>query len=242
MRSWTEDQLRESVRDSHSYCEAIQKLGLRPVGGNYKSVKGHVARLAIDTSHFSLWNSLAPLKRRNDLVRISDSRVFCEDAVWIGSRLRQRVLKLGFIPYSCGICSNPGVHLGKPLTLHLDHKNGNHGDCRKENLRWLCPNCHTQTPTYARSHRPSPSTAFNCKKCGNEVLKKRNRKHEFCSLNCANFSKRRQPVKADRTEVIRLFLKIGNKTRVAKTLGISDVLVGRIVSMHELKEESIFTM
>jgi len=43
--------------------------------------------------------------------------------------------------------------MGSPLTLELDHKNGNHSDNKRENLRILCPNCHSQTPTYRNKKR-----------------------------------------------------------------------------------------
>ena len=50
--------------------------------------------------------------------------------------------------YKCQKC---GISewLGNPLTLQLDHINGVNNDHRLTNLRFLCPNCHSQTDTYA---------------------------------------------------------------------------------------------
>jgi 5-methylcytosine-specific restriction endonuclease McrA len=47
----------------------------------------------------------------------------------------------------CAIC---GIteYCGHPITLELDHKNGNALDNTEKNLRCLCPNCHSQTSTY----------------------------------------------------------------------------------------------
>jgi hypothetical protein len=48
----------------------------------------------------------------------------------------------------CQICGNVGTHNNKPLTLQLDHIDGNSDNNNPDNLRLLCPNCHTQTITY----------------------------------------------------------------------------------------------
>lgn len=62
--------------------------------------------------------------------------------------VRKTVIRDKLIPYECDICHNNGEHLGKPLALHLDHINGINNDHSIENLRFLCPNCHSQTDTY----------------------------------------------------------------------------------------------
>ena len=49
-----------------------------------------------------------------------------------------------------GKCSECGIDswMEKSLKLELDHKDGNHTNNKEENLRCLCPNCHSQTSTY----------------------------------------------------------------------------------------------
>ena len=64
-------------------------------------------------------------------------------------RLKIRIVNEGYLEYRCIECNNIGEWNGKILSLHLDHKNGINNDNRIENLRFLCPNCHSQTDTYA---------------------------------------------------------------------------------------------
>jgi 5-methylcytosine-specific restriction endonuclease McrA len=63
--------------------------------------------------------------------------------------LKSRLLKEKLIEYKCVKCGNTGEWQGEPLSLQLDHINGNNKDHRLENLRLLCPNCHSQTKTYS---------------------------------------------------------------------------------------------
>jgi hypothetical protein len=68
------------------------------------------------------------------------------------SSVRKRIIKEGLILPVCSEC-NISEWNGKKLSLHLDHINGENGDNRIENLRFLCPNCHSQTSTYAGKNK-----------------------------------------------------------------------------------------
>jgi 5-methylcytosine-specific restriction endonuclease McrA len=61
--------------------------------------------------------------------------------------LKTRLVRAGLLENNCRSCGLKDWQ-GRPLSMHLDHINGVPGDNRLENLRMLCPNCHSQTPTY----------------------------------------------------------------------------------------------
>ncbi len=64
------------------------------------------------------------------------------------TNLKSKLIKAGILAEECAVCGL-SEWLGKKLSLHLDHINGKSKDNRIENLRLLCPNCHSQTETYA---------------------------------------------------------------------------------------------
>lgn len=61
--------------------------------------------------------------------------------------VRNRLLRDGVFTNACSDCGLTQWR-GRPISMHIDHINGIRDDHRLENLRMLCPNCHSQTPTY----------------------------------------------------------------------------------------------
>src|ERR1017187_4551886 len=104
--------------------------------------------MQLDTSHFNYRKVIADKNKGREINRkFTNEEIFIEN--WPGSptSVKKRYRKL--VNYICVMCGNAGIHNNKPLVLQLDHINGVNNDNRLENLRWLCPNCHTQTDTFS---------------------------------------------------------------------------------------------
>ena len=141
----TED-VSKAVESSRSWRQVCEKVGLKYAGGNVRTLKDIAEAYSIDFSHFlgMGWNlGGVPVNE------LSCADVFVKDSLYSSkSGLKKKVLKYGILPYRCSECNSKGEWMGKPLQLHLDHVNGVVADNRPENLRFLCPNCHSQTDTY----------------------------------------------------------------------------------------------
>lgn len=147
-RSWTDAQLVEAVRESTTIAEALERLGLVPRGQNYKTFHRHCDRLKLDTSHFLGKAHLTGQNRHNLSTRIPLDEILVENSTYENTpRLGERLVREGVLEekcYECGITE----WRGQKLRFRLDHINGKNRDHRRENLRFLCPNCDSQTDTY----------------------------------------------------------------------------------------------
>lgn len=64
------------------------------------------------------------------------------------NKLSKRLQKDKIIKYECTECGLSDIWNNKSIVLQLDHKDGDNSNHKLENLRFLCPNCHSQTNTY----------------------------------------------------------------------------------------------
>jgi len=66
------------------------------------------------------------------------------------SEVKKHLIQSGLLDHRCAECGAEPIWNGKPLVLILDHINGINNDNQLENLRFLCPNCNSQTTTFCR--------------------------------------------------------------------------------------------
>lgn len=79
--------------------------------------------------------------------KVDPNKLFSENSKHSRNVLRRYIINNNLLPYKCAICGITKWN-DKTISLELDHINGKNNDNRLENLRFLCPNCHSQTSTY----------------------------------------------------------------------------------------------
>ena len=131
----------------------LRHLGVPYTGGAHAHLRRRIDALGIDTSHFlgRAHNRGRPAARRLDAPQILVLRD--RERRRARPELLRRALAETGLAWRCAACGLGPFWNGRPLTLQVDHRNGDHWDCRPGNLRLLCPNCHSQTPTYAGRNR-----------------------------------------------------------------------------------------
>lgn len=145
-QKYTKERLDPVVKDSTGMYDLLRRLGLTFAGGNQAYLKKLILKFGIDTSHFTgsrnvtggenkvLWQKI--LVRNRNSGRRESAR-----------RLRRALLESG-VTETCQVCQLGTVWNGKPLRLQVDHIDGDFLNNEPENVRFICPNCHTQTKNY----------------------------------------------------------------------------------------------
>jgi hypothetical protein len=233
-----------AIKSSFSIKETLEKLGLAPYGSSYKTFKLRVKKLNIDISHFT---GQGHLKGKSCFwaKRIDLSEVLVQNSSRIlKSAYKCRMIKEGLLKNECYKCGLKDTWQGELIVLHIDHINGDHFDHRIENLRLLCPNCHSQTSTYCSKNKKRRSKKdpifkekekHKCKLC-NKIIRCES---TYCGECYKNHRKelqsnyvRKNKINWMPIEELLLRLETTSFLALAKELGVSDNAIRKHIKNH----------
>lgn len=207
------EKLRRIVIESNSLSDILRHLNLSSASANYRSLKKRLNEDKIDFSHIRLGiNSNKGRKFPSKAIPLSE--VMTENSTYSRGTLKKRLIKEGILENDCAICGQKSWWKNKELVMVIDHINGEGNDHRLENLRLLCPNCNSQTPTFSGRRLKNH---YYCEDCGEERKRRLSKLCPTCS------AKRTRRVK-DRPSNEKLLKEIEktNYCVVGKKYGVSD--------------------
>jgi 5-methylcytosine-specific restriction endonuclease McrA len=192
------------------------------------TLKNKIKQWNIDISHMTHCN------KNQKRTRVREDQLFSINSPHTHSTIRAHVIKYNKIEYKCVYCGNTGEWLGKPLTLTLDHINGNRNDNRLENLQFVCPNCDRQQDTFGskNKHRyynfPRQKTVYTCSVCGKTILSADAKYCDACRL-----IKTRKVIHPSKEQLIEDILNLP-MIHIGKKYGVTDTAIKKWLKKYDL--------
>ena len=151
--------LEEAVKKSFSVAGVLKMLGSRQIsGGQHAYVTKLIMRRRLDVSHFTgqghMKGKTSKMKKPWQAVLVLRTGTPYKEKTLC---LRRAMIESG-MQYICSSCGMGPIWNNTPITLENDHINGDALDNRRDNVRFLCPNCHSQTPTSSPGKRIAKMT------------------------------------------------------------------------------------
>lgn len=223
------DEMQKIFDTSNTYGEVLNFFKMSPSCGNYKTLNQVISEydLQLDTLKNNRLKKASETSINNNSNRKTNEEIFIKNSTYLNRDLiKKKLLLIGF-NYECSECKIGDEYNHKPISLQLDHINGVNNDNRIDNLRFLCPNCHSQTETFSgKRHKKT-----NYCSCGNIISSS----SDYCFL-----CRPTRPTKIDWPSVEEMSNLVWEKpaTQLSKELGISDVAIAKFCKNHDIDKPS----
>lgn len=184
------EELQEIVKRCHSLKEVCVELGYSAMSGDSAHIlRKKIRALGIDTSHFTY--QPGKIRTRDEIFKKNSGA---------SQNTVRRYLKQEPLLYECGICGQKPFWNGQPMTLIMDHIDGDNQNHDISNLRWVCPNCNMQLPTTnARNPYHANHELNHCIDCGAIIGRK--------SVRCPICNRKQEAIKSQRKGLTKQKLK-----------------------------------
>lgn len=231
---YDKEALARVIAESYSYNQALRRLGIRPAGGNHRTIKKYTALWGISTAHFKPSQSNG-LRRQKLPLR----SILVEGSTYHRGHLKRRLLAEGLKLPRCELCGQGEMWRGRAMALVLDHINGVPDDHRLENLRIVCPNCAATLDTHCgRKNRAQP-VSRPCLHCGADFFPA-HPCQRYCSRYCGRRWDRKGLAKMGARKVERppcgqLMDEIAatSYSAVGRKYGVSDNAIRKWIRQYE---------
>ncbi len=209
---YTYEIVKIAVEQALCYADVIRNLGAVPQAGNFENIKNRIKEYNLDTAHFLTPGEITKLRLKEKKRNYFEQKPLDEILVisltrYDHRKLKKRLYAENLKKEECELCGQGPVWKGKPMTLRLDHINGENTDYRIDNLRILCPNCDSTQETFCSGNRKNRKTdeiktgvLKSCLNCGDQ-FKSYNKKNIYCNSTCRK--KRNNKINKNYTTPIR---------------------------------------
>jgi Zn finger protein HypA/HybF involved in hydrogenase expression len=215
------------IKNSKTMSEVLRYFGLENKGNNYHTCKKRISFLKLDSSHFM--GKSAASRHSLQMTEYRYKLNLTVNSMISRNSLKKYLINFKLLNYNCDECKNGNTWNNKILSLQLDHKNGISNDNRIENLRFLCPNCHSQTPTFAGKRL---KIKYNCKECNVEVSTWSKQGSGLCA-SCSGLRKRKTS-RPSKDILEREILEFPLET-LGKKYGVSGNAIKKWCGFYQLK-------